>query len=149
MNRLAFALLLAATPLAAQQPQPHQPPQHLPPGSQHAHDPFVKHLFPPELIMQRQAEIGLRDAQREQISAELQKAQQTFTSVQWRIAAEAEKLGKLLEAEAVDESRVLAQVDAILNLEREVKRTHMTLLVRIRNALTDDQRRRLRQLRGD
>lgn len=140
MKKLALVLLLAVSPLAAQQPQPQPQPN---PGP----DPFAKFLFPPELIMQKQAEIGLRDAQRDQISSELSKAQQIFTGVQWRIAAEAGKLEKLLQADAVDEARVLAQVDTILNLEREVKRTHIALLVRIRNALTDEQRKRLAQLR--
>jgi Spy/CpxP family protein refolding chaperone len=138
MKKLAIILLIVlATPLAAQQPPANAP------------DPFAKMLFPPELIMQRQSEIGLRDAQRDQISAELQKAQQTFTSVQWKIAAEAGKLEKLLKEDIVDEARVLAQVDTILGFEREVKRTHIALLVRIRNVLTDEQRRRLLELRGD
>jgi Spy/CpxP family protein refolding chaperone len=138
MKKLALILLIVvAAPLAAQQPPANAP------------DPFAKMLFPPELIMQRQAEIGLRDAQRDQISAELQKAQQTFTSVQWKIAAEAGKLEKLLKDDVVDEARVLAQVDTILGFEREVKRTHIALLVRIRNILNDEQRRRLMELRGD
>lgn len=143
MKKLAFTLLLAAAPLAAQQPPQHQPTQH----GQHD-DAMARYLFPPELVMQRQAEIGLRDAQREQISSEIQKAHQAFTATQWRLAAEAEKMHKLLETPTVDETRVLAQVDAILNLEREIKRAHITLLVRIRNTLTEEQRTRLASLRS-
>lgn len=139
MKKLVFLLwIVMAAPLAAQQPQPSATPA----------DPLAKHLFPPELIMQRQTDIGLRDTQRDQISAELQKAQQTFMSVQWRIAAEAGKMDQLLQADVVNEAGVLAQADAILNLEREVKRTHLALLIRIRNLLTEEQRRRLTQLRG-
>lgn len=141
MKKLTLMLMLAwAMPLAAQQP-PQQPPEH-------NHDVFAKYLFPPELIMQRQGEIGLRDAQRDQIRAELQKTQSVMTDSQWRIAAESEKLEKLLQAPSVDETRVLAQVDAILQVERAIKRAHIALLVRIRNTLTEEQRSRLLQLRG-
>jgi Spy/CpxP family protein refolding chaperone len=109
--------------------------------------PFDNDLLPPEMIMQRQGEIGLSDAQRDQIRAEVQKAQGTMTEAQWRIAGESEKLHKLLAAGSVGEARVLAQVDAILAIEREVKRTHITMLVRIRNALSAEQRARLAQMR--
>jgi Spy/CpxP family protein refolding chaperone len=146
MKHLIAFIFLAATPLAAQ--QPHHPGPGRPHDPGH-HDVFGRHLFPPELIMQRQSDIGLRDAQREQISSEIQKAHQAFTSAQWKIAAESEKLEKLLQTPTVDEARVLAQVDNILALEREVKRTHMGLLVRIRNVLTEEQRNRLQQLKGE
>jgi Spy/CpxP family protein refolding chaperone len=141
MKNLALILLLAAAgPLAAQEHQP--PPMHA-----EQHDMFAQHLFPPEMIMQRQSEIGLRDAQRDQIRSELQKAQSTMNDAQWRIAAESEKMQKLLQEGTVDEARVLAQVDSILAIEREVKRAHIALLVRIRNVLTPEQRNRLSQLR--
>ena len=141
MKRILVLMLFAmAAPAAAQQPEGHQSRYTM------KHDMFGQYLFPPELIMQRQAEIGLRDNQRDQIRAELQKAQSTFTDVQWKIASETEKLEKLLQTSSIDETRVLTQVDAILQLEREVKRTHITLLVRIRNALTEQQRDKLTQL---
>lgn len=153
--RMALMMLLVATPLAAQQPpQPGPGPNRMgqpgmqPGMEQQGPDPFARYLFPPEMIMQHQGEIGLKDAQRDQIRAELQKAQATFTDVQWRMAPEGEKLEKLLQAPIVDEARVLAQVDAILALEREIKRTHIGLLVRIRNLLTDEQRTRLMQMKG-
>ena len=138
MAMLTLTLLLVGVAgLQAQQPPRPEP-----------NDPFARHLFPPELIMQRQQDIGLRDAQREQIRAEVQKAQAAFTDAQWRLAAESGKLEKLLQGGTVDEARVLGQVDAILGIEREIKRTHIALLVRIRNTLTDEQRTRLLQLRA-
>ena len=52
------------------------------------------------------------------------------------------KMEKLLRVarEPVDEQKLLQQVDVILELEREVKRAHLSMLVRIRNQLTPDQR---------
>jgi hypothetical protein len=42
----------------------------------------------------------------------------------------------------------MAQLDKVLNTEREVKRTQIALMVRIKNKLTPEQQSRLRQLRG-
>ena len=43
-----------------------------------APDPIGSKLFPPELIMTHQAELGLEDRQRETILKELEKAQSQF-----------------------------------------------------------------------
>jgi Spy/CpxP family protein refolding chaperone len=115
-------------------------------GARAVNDPFGKYLFPPEMIMMRQSELGLTDAQRELVQSEVQKAQQSMTATQFRIAAETEKLEKLLQSPNVDETRVLAQVDGILNFERQVKRTHVAMLVRIRNALTEEQQAKLQDM---
>ena len=68
--------------------------------------------------------------------------------MQWDIQAESEKMVRLLQASPVDETAVLAQADKVMALEREVKRTHLSLLVRVSNVLTDAQREKLRELRG-
>jgi len=49
----------------------------------------------------------------------------------------------LLDAARVDEAKVLAQADKLMGYEREVKRAHLTMLVRIRNLLTDAERAKL------
>lgn len=145
MKKLILLLLLAlAAPATAQQRPQGPPPQQPPQGP----DLFGRYLFPPELIMQRQQAIGLTDAQRDQIRGEIQKAQTTFGDVQWRVAGQSEKIEKLLQAPQIDESAVLAQVDSVLALERQIKRAQIALLVRIHNALTDPQRARLQQLRA-
>jgi len=146
---LALCVASLAAPVAAQ--QPHGPPQQHPAGRTddhmpaEMHDPIMESLFPPELVMQYQGEIGLSDAQRQTISTAIQQAQTKSTDAQWKISAEAEKLHKLLQSATVDETQALEQVDRILTLEREVKRAHMTLMVKIKNALTPAQQDKLRE----
>src|SRR5689334_2131390 len=45
-------------------------------------------FFPPEVVMQHQAEIELQDAQRSAITAAMQSAQAKFVDLQWKISAE-------------------------------------------------------------
>ena len=130
---LAIALLLAASsPSAAQGP----------PDAD-----FARYLFPPDLVMRYQQRIALRPEQREAITRAIQQLQSSTIEQQWRMQEETQKLGELLKASPVNESAVLAQVDRVLGIEREVKRAHMAMLVRIKNTLTREQQAALRALR--
>jgi Spy/CpxP family protein refolding chaperone len=106
-------------------------------------DPFSRYLFPPDRIMGHSLEIGLEDAQKTAIKNEVQKAQSKFTDAQFELQAEGEKMIRLLQERPVDEARVLAQVDRILAIEKEIKKTQIALLVRIKNVLTPAQQAKL------
>jgi Spy/CpxP family protein refolding chaperone len=110
-------------------------------------DPLAKLLFPPELVMQHQAEIGLKPEQRTAITHAIGELQGRVLDVQWRMQDAAARLATLLGKPAVDETAALAQVDEVLNLERDVKRAQLTLLIRIKNTLTPEQQVKLDQYR--
>jgi Spy/CpxP family protein refolding chaperone len=77
----------------------------------------------------------------------IQKAQAKFLDLQWDAQSESGKLVQLLKARPVDETAVLAQVDQVLNREREIKKAQISLLVRIKNLLTETQQNKLMELR--
>ncbi|MCI0487970.1 MAG: periplasmic heavy metal sensor [Blastocatellia bacterium] len=137
---LCAFMFLAAQSLMAQHPQP-QPHPHPQP------DPMGDNFFPPELVMHNQQAIGLTEEQRNYIHAEIQKTHEKFTNLQWQIANELETMSSLVKQDRVDEEQTLAQLDKILNLEREIKRTHIALAVRIKNRLTAEQQARLREIK--
>lgn len=126
--------LLATASLARAQQQPEK-------------DPFGGNLFNPELVMQHQDDIGLTDQQRSVITAEITKAQQKATEVAWKMQKELQQLATLTRAQPVNEDAVLLVLDRLLGFEREVKRAQVTLLIRIKNALTPEQQTKLRELR--
>jgi len=110
-------------------------------------DPVGRNLFPPELVMQHQQRIGLTEDQRTAIKKEVERAQSKFFDLQWQIQAESEKLVGLLQSRPIDEVRALAQADNVMNLERTIKKTHLSLLIRIKNALTAEQQEELKAIR--
>jgi Spy/CpxP family protein refolding chaperone len=132
---LCAGLFLVNGTIQGQQPRP-------------GNDPVGDNLFPPELIMQNQKAIGLEEAQKSYIVSEISKAQGHFTELQWQLQEAMETLGTLLKRDAPDEEQVLAQLDKVLNLEREIKRAQITLMVRIKNKLTSAQQARLRDVRS-
>ena len=140
---LALAFVLSAASLAAQGPPGQRGPGPGPGGP----DDFGRNFFPPELVMQHQSEIGLQDSQRAALASAIQQAQGKFTDVQWKLSAEGEKMNRLLQPAQVDETQVLEEVDRILALEREMKRTQISLMVRIKNTLTPAQQAKLAEIR--
>ena len=111
-------------------------------------DPLARYLFPLELVMAHQQAIGLTERQRTAIQQAVKDAQGKFIDVQFAMSGEMEKLQRLLQGTSPDESDVLDQVDRVLGLEREIKRAQLTLMVRIKNQLTDQQQAALQRLRG-
>jgi Spy/CpxP family protein refolding chaperone len=114
-----------------------------------ATDPLSELMFPPELVMARQTAIGLSDAQKTYLRAEILKAQTRFTELQWQLQDAMEGLIALLKQSKADEAQVSAQLDKVLASEREIKHAQISLLVRIKNNLTTEQQHRLQALRSE
>ena len=129
-----FLLVILSAISLGQSPQP-------------ADDPIAQNLFPPEVVMKYRQDINLDDGQTKARKEEIQKAQTKFLDIQFDMQSEAEKLVKMLKARPVDENAVLAQVDQVLNREREIKKAQISLLVRIKNLLTEVQQNKLMELR--
>ena len=111
-------------------------------------DPLAENLFPPELVIQHQSDIGLSEKQRNALIAEVQKAQERFSDLQQRLQKEVEALGTLLKREQVEEQAALAQFDKVLSQEREVKRAHLAFVLGIRSKLTREQQAKLRDIKS-
>jgi Spy/CpxP family protein refolding chaperone len=109
-------------------------------------DPMSQALIPPDVVMSHQQALDLTDAQTKVIESDVQTAQQRFTRVQWQLAGATEKLVGILKQPHVDQSKALAQLDAVLNLEREMKHTQLMLMIQVKNELTEDQQVKVHQL---
>ncbi len=136
MMRLFITLLFLSISAFAQQPPP-----------QPNDDPIGRQLFPPEMVMGHQEELGLQEKQRAAIRSEVHKVQSRFVDMQWQLSEDAEKMANLLRATPIDEAKVLEQADKVMAQEREVKKMQLSLLVRIKNLLTPEQIAKLHEIR--
>jgi len=134
---LLLILLLSPFAVFAQQPAPPQP----------DNDPMGRYLIPPELVMSQSEQIGLSEKQRATIKAEVQKMQAKFLDAQWDLQEQTSKMTQLLQQTPIDEAKVLELADKIMSYERDIKRIHLALLVRIKNSLTAEQIARLEAMR--
>jgi hypothetical protein len=93
---LAVTLVICSIALAEESTQSSKPSrsqsgQPLPSG-----DPIGSKLFPPELIMSHQQELGVDEPQRAAILKEIEKAQSQVLQLQWQMHAASEQLSKAL-----------------------------------------------------
>jgi Spy/CpxP family protein refolding chaperone len=112
-------------------------------------DPFTARLFPPSWVMSHQQAIGLTDEQKSFIQQRMKLAQQTMVETDAKLRGEMESLDNLLAAKQVDEAKVLETVDRVLAFERDMKRAQVSLMISVKNKLTEDQQAQLDKLRGD
>ena len=134
----AGALLGVALVSAQQPPQPQQPPPPM--------DPLGDVMFPPELIMGHTRDLGLTDEQKTFMRAEIQKSTTRFNELQWQVQDAMEALHALMKANPVSEQQALAQLDKVLDTEREIKRLHFGLAIALKNKLTPEQQAKLHEL---
>src|SRR5207248_1437160 len=121
MTRVAFVVAALATVAAtiahADPPHPPAPPMPPPPPGapgMPGEDPIGERVFPPELIMSHQADIGLDDKTRAAIVDEIQRFQTNVVKIEWDLRAAGEQLAKDLEQPNVDEPKTLAQADKVM-----------------------------------
>ncbi len=137
MNRLVnhFAtvaiLALLVAPAAAKEPDPE----------------FMKHVYPPELVMRHAGDIDLTKAQRKEISKAVKETQSRTLDLGWDMQEAAQELVALLGKSRVDRAATLAAAKRVMELEVQVKHAHMGLLIAIKNTLEPAQQKQLDGLR--
>jgi len=157
MLAAVFAVaFLFATVASAQQPgQPMHPPNG--PGADnvpnHPHppnpDPLGHLMFPPDMIMNHARQLNLTDEQKAFMRSEIQKTTASFQDLQWKLQDQVELMQETMKSTSVNEQQALAQLDKVLDLEREIKRLHIGLAVRLKNRLTQEQQDQLHKMRMD
>jgi Spy/CpxP family protein refolding chaperone len=146
----AAAFLLSAGLVSAQPQQPPPPgqkPPQGPPPPRPPRDPLGDTMFPPEMVMQHQRELGLTDEQKTFMRGEINRTSTRFNELQWQLQDATEALHETMKASSVNEQLALSQLDKILDGEREIKRAHMELAIRIKNKLTPEQQTKLQSMR--
>jgi len=110
---------------------------------------FMRWLYPPELVMRHQHDIDLAPEQRQAISAAIADTQAAVVEIGWQLRDVERQVDAQFAANPIDEDAALEQAGRLLELEGQVKKAHLRLLIRIRNQLRPEQRERLDALRGD
>jgi Spy/CpxP family protein refolding chaperone len=112
-------------------------------------DPFAEAFFPPELVLMARDRIALTQEQQEAFRARVEKAQPRSDELRAKMERETAALAALVKQERVDETALIAQLDKVLDVEREVKHLHVGLMVAIKNLLTPEQQAKLREIAKD
>lgn len=110
-------------------------------------DPLGDVMFPPDLILGHSREIMLTAEQKSFMRGEVQKTTSRFTELQWALHDAMEDLHQALESSSVNDQQALTLLDKVLDIEREIKRLHFGMGIRLKNKLTPEQQAKLQSLR--
>lgn len=102
-------------------------------------DVFKGKLFPPNVILENKAELGLSKTQFKAIRAAVVEVQSGVAEHEWDMQEAYQALMQELDEAPIDENRVLELASKALLAENQVKKKQMAMLVRLKNLLTDEQ----------
>lgn len=112
-------------------------------------DVFRGKLFPPNVILENQAELELSREQFTSIREAVVQVQANVAEHEWDMREAYLRIMEELDAEPIDEERVMEIANEALLAENEIKKQQMAMLIRVRNILTDEQVEYLRSLQGE
>lgn len=110
-------------------------------------EPADDFLFPPELIARGQAEIKLTDEQLQRFREATEKVEARARELGARMKKENDAFAALLKPSQVDPIAALAQLDKLLEAEREMKHAQIAFMLTIKNNLTPEQQAKLTAFR--
>lgn len=109
-------------------------------------DPFQGKLFAPNVILENRDALDLTREQFTAIRAAVVEVQGDIAEHEWDLREAYQQVLTDLDESPVDEDKILAGVEKALLAENEVKKRQVTLLIRLRNLLTDEQLATLQSL---
>ena len=110
-------------------------------------DPLSDVMFPPDLILGHSRELLLTPEQKSYMRGEVQRATIRFNELQWELHDAMDDLHQTLEASSVNDQEALIRLDKVLRIEREIKRLHFSMGIRLKNKLTPEQQAKLQKIR--
>jgi len=136
---LAIAALVAILPWAAQAADPGKDKDEWLRGK----------LFGPELILKHQGKLKLSEKQLDAIGAELKRVQSQVAESDWKLLVVAGELQELIDQHPVNQKEVMARVSRVFEAENLKKRLYLEMLINIKNALTGEQVKYLRDVSAE
>lgn len=102
-------------------------------------DVFKGKLFAPNIILENQDALDLNKEQFTAIRAAVVEVQGSVAEHEWDLREAYMKVLADLDEAPIDENKVMQNVEAALLAENKVKQLQVTMLIRLRNLLTDEQ----------
>ncbi len=108
-------------------------------------DVFKGKLFPPKIVLEHQDALGLTKNQFKAIKAAVVEVQTNVAEHEWDMREAYRRVLAGLDEMPIDENSALENIRAVLLAENQIKLAQVTMLIKIRNLLTDEQIEYLRK----
>lgn len=147
LTTLACAVLMSTAALAAPGGEPPRGPLGGPGmGGPGMGPPMEHNLFPPELILMNQLALGLTADQLTAVKKLVNDTHGRVLDFQIDLHRVTEQLQSALDNSKLDEPAVLALASQAMDLEKQIKTAHLSLMIKVKNLLTPEQQEKARAL---
>ena len=102
-------------------------------------EPFRGKLFPPNVILEHKDQLNLTKQQFTEIRAAVVEVQSGVAEHEWDMAEAYQAMMTELDRETIDQAVVLEHATVALRAENEVKKKQISMLVKLRNLLNNEQ----------
>jgi hypothetical protein len=100
---------------------------------------FKMGLYPPDIIMRHQQQLGITNDQRSNISRAVKEFQSEVAELQWTMQNEQQLMRQSFSGYPIPTEEALTRAERVLGLESEFKLAHFRLLIATKNELTEKQ----------
>ena len=114
-----------------------------------APDPLAGAFFSPEMVLLAKDRIALTPEQWQAFQTRMEQTKPRSDELRARLEHETGALAALANQAHADEAALVAQLDRVLDVERELKHLHLGVMTAIKKLLTPGQQAQLRQLAQD
>ncbi|MBN7809321.1 periplasmic heavy metal sensor [Algoriphagus sp. H41] len=108
-------------------------------GVAQAQDIFKMKIYSTDHLMEMRDEISLTDAQVAKIKKLHADNAGSFSTLKWDLDEATKKLKSMLDQPKIDQTAVSRQMDEVLRLENQMKKTQLNTMVSIKNELSPEQ----------
>lgn len=108
-------------------------------GLAQAQDIFKMKIYSTDHLMEMRDEISLTDAQVAKIKKLHADNAGSFSTLKWDLDEATKKLKSMLDQPKIDQTAVSRQMDEVLRLENQMKKTQLNTMVSIKNELSPEQ----------
>ncbi|MEL6258413.1 MAG: hypothetical protein AAFQ67_05100 [Pseudomonadota bacterium] len=109
---------------------------------------FSPNLVSPELVLKHAKKIGLSEAKRREIIEIAAKGEADVARLRLESVGRGDELEDLLAASPINANAAISELNRLMESEATLKRARLSMMVDVRNALTDAQFEELQDLRS-
>jgi hypothetical protein len=110
-------------------------------------DSISRDFFAPRVVLANGEEIALSEEQRAAIQHEAGQAADSFAGLRFDLDSALRRLIGLANQHPVEEDPTVAQLEQVLDIERQIKVLQLRMALRVKNLLTLEQQEQLLQIR--
>jgi Spy/CpxP family protein refolding chaperone len=106
-----------------------------------------QNFFPPELVMRFADQLEITKSQRDAILKSQNEADSKLNTLHWDLRDAMNALQKLVEADKVDAAKSKEALTKVIDIEKQIKITQITLMIDVKNQLNEKQIAQLKEIR--